>query len=623
MPGRDDLIKQNTDRARTNSQAPAPQEKEGKSAESSGMSVPKSFFGGNFEVFSALEKMYFRGVPGEDGSLRGNTAYIRVWKRGGTSQQTSATTPGSEVSDRQAELQDELEAAIDNRDAVAKNFNPVTGTYGEYKPHGNVDNRIETAEAQIQIVEGKIDLERQRSISAQTPTNPTQPPSPNTPTSQTTSTSPTPSTPPVGSVKSANPNGFINTLKNVGRAIVGLPPSPPGYSGGANSKGDGVSSPPGEMMWQFLFNPSELELEVGPEFKNSETWGVSDKANSGQPLHWSHNTNPQLKFNSVLLNGFVFGRKVEALEQGLFELFMARDGVGQDGPHVLEFVWGKRVFGPCVIRNINVKEKMWDEGEVVNAELSFTLEQVPEWTINDGFVDVARPGRLGTIGDPTTPPGTQSQTPPGGGGASPDQKSNGQGGSTPTGLYKKCQKGGRFADAFKKLEGRVRAASTGGAEPPLKQRLFQLRSAAYIPLYNRAKTSLGSEFTSRSTYANVIPDKLIQAMNIAIDFEDNKTGLNALTRNYYNAQSILQNAANSAYNASKAFSQSPQCVAERKKVDKVTDKQEADRVCRNKQPGTKCSYFNVPPGGRIKSCSGVELICGSDGYLKNSSTYRS
>ena len=189
MPGRDDLIKQNTDRARTNSQAPAPQEKEGKSAESSGMSVPKSFFGGNFEVFSALEKMYFRGVPGEDGSLRGNTAYIRVWKRGGTSQQTSATTPGSEVSDRQAELQDELEAAIGN---------------------GDVDNPIKTAEAQIQIVEGKIDLERQRSISAQTPTNPTQPPSPNTPTSQTTSTSPTPSTPPVGSVKSANPNGFIN-----------------------------------------------------------------------------------------------------------------------------------------------------------------------------------------------------------------------------------------------------------------------------------------------------------------------------------------------------------------------------------------------------------------------------
>jgi hypothetical protein len=164
-------------------------------------------------------------------------------------------------------------------------------------------------------------------------------------------------------------------------------------------------------MWQFLFNPSELELEAGPEFKTAETWGVSDKSNSGQPLHWSHNKNAQLKFNSVLLNGFVFGRKVEALEQGLLELFMARDGDGQDGPHVLEFVWGKRVFGPCVIKNVSVKEKQWDEGQVVNAELSFTLEQVPEWTINDGFVDVARPGRQPTVASPSTP-SASAETPP-------------------------------------------------------------------------------------------------------------------------------------------------------------------------------------------------------------------
>jgi hypothetical protein len=158
---------------------------------------------------------------------------------------------------------------------------------------------------------------------------------------------------------------------------------------------------------------------------------VSDKGNSGQPLHWSHNTNAQLKFNSVLLNGYVFGRKVEALEQGLVELFMARDGQGQHGPYILEFVWGKRVFGPCVIKNVNIKEKMWDEGEVVNAELSFTLEQVPEWTINDGFVDVARPGRLAVEGDPTktststttTPTTTTGQDKPNpGGGGSPGQK---------------------------------------------------------------------------------------------------------------------------------------------------------------------------------------------------------
>ncbi len=183
-------------------------------------------------------------------------------------------------------------------------------------------------------------------------------------------------------------------------------------------------------MWQFLFNPSELEIEAGPEFKVAETWGVSDKANSGQPLNWSHNKNTQLKFNSVLLNGFVFGRKVEELEQGIFELFLARDGDGQAGPPILEFVWGKRVFGPCVIKEISIKEKMWDEGMVVNAELSFTLEQIPEWTINDGYVDVARPGKIPMVYDSTEPSGnvgagtttTPFNTPPGGGTGSPDQK---------------------------------------------------------------------------------------------------------------------------------------------------------------------------------------------------------
>jgi hypothetical protein len=33
--------------------------------------------------------------------------------------------------------------------------------------------------------------------------------------------------------------------------------------------------------------------------------------------------------------------------------------------------------------------------------VSFTLEQVPEWTINDGFVDVARPGRQQLMANPT------------------------------------------------------------------------------------------------------------------------------------------------------------------------------------------------------------------------------
>jgi hypothetical protein len=164
--------------------------------------------------------------------------------------------------------------------------------------------------------------------------------------------------------------------------------------GGAESQG----------VWQFLFNPEELQLDSGPDYNRAETWGVSDPANSGQPLSWKSNKNRRLIFGKVLLTGYVIGKRVDSLERGLQQLFMARDGEnGNDGPPVLEFVWGARVFGPCVIQNIRVRERAWDAGALVNAEVSFELEQVPEWTINDGFVDIARPGRMPLVNDPLLP----------------------------------------------------------------------------------------------------------------------------------------------------------------------------------------------------------------------------
>jgi hypothetical protein len=155
-------------------------------------------------------------------------------------------------------------------------------------------------------------------------------------------------------------------------------------------------------VWTFMFNPEELELSSGPDYNRAEAWGVSDPFNEGQPLSWRANKNRKLSFGKILLHGYSLGKRVDSLEKGLQDLFMARDGEnGADGPPVLEFVWGRRVFGPCVIQDIKVREKAWDAGYLVNAEVSFTLEQVPEWTINDGFVDVLRPGRQPTLSDPT------------------------------------------------------------------------------------------------------------------------------------------------------------------------------------------------------------------------------
>jgi hypothetical protein len=446
--------------------------------------------------------------------MRGNTAYIRIWKRAGTAQQTANTAPAANApNDSLSELSKKIWSTQTPLPYLASGGVKLNTTFDSSSFTSIYNNpSVWKADAEFNFLPSGYKTEsidyskafgRQQSIAAQTPQSSSTAANVNTTTASGQTSQATPGPSAVGTVKSANPDGFWGAVGRAGKSLIGIPQGKPAYAGGA--MGAGTTAPAiGEMMWQFLFNPSELELEVGPEFKNAETWGVSDKGNSGQPLHWSHNKNAQLKFNSVLLNGFVFGRKVEALEQGLIELFMSRDGEGQHGPHVLEFVWGKRVFGPCVIKNINIKEKMWDEGEVVNAELSFTLEQVPEWTINDGFVDVARPGRLSTEGSPAVP-GSSAANPAGatnpaggnanpGGGQKPDQKSR----ATPGALSERvCERAYYYTGLFSQF--RTRMKSIGGfLNITSSYSQYERIMTEFQIKYQDAVQELGSDFGSPS-----------------------------------------------------------------------------------------------------------------------------
>lgn len=142
-----------------------------------------------------------------------------------------------------------------------------------------------------------------------------------------------------------------------------------------------------EGIWQFLFNPQTLERSFGPEFKYASSWGVPD----GQAAHYSGHKNEELRFRDIILNGFVFGKRVESLVKGLEELTYVERDSGQQSPPVLEFVWGKKVFGPCVMEDISVAEQKWDGGELVDATLSFTLKKIPEWVVNDEYINIFDP----------------------------------------------------------------------------------------------------------------------------------------------------------------------------------------------------------------------------------------
>lgn len=148
------------------------------------------------------------------------------------------------------------------------------------------------------------------------------------------------------------------------------------------SKKDGI--------WQFLFNPSQLTYNYNSDYATSDVWATPD----GKPLHWKGNNNPELQFNDVILNGYMFGRKVEYLAQGLKDLMgFNNTKTYQGSPPVLEFVWGSKRFGPCVMKDLTITEDIWDGGELVSATCNFTLEMVPEWVVNDGQVDIFDPSK--------------------------------------------------------------------------------------------------------------------------------------------------------------------------------------------------------------------------------------
>ena len=417
----------------------------------------KNMFGGNLDVAATLDKITFD--PYVDGSLRGCIAYIVPWTRTGVSTRTESL-PSAQNAPVDSTIPTFLSNFWDNPDAykdlpdwsidpsllgdtsftdnfvpkwepdksiweaasIAPSFLPPEDFKGKlstefYNSYGvdtlnNVD--ITPSNAQQNQDNLKKDTSvglRQTAFEAGNLFNKTlldgSPWSNLVDTeldlfAEVTDT-------PTGPVFAGNPDGILANIWNGARSIdipsiLGNRSSIPKDLSSKASKSTNLfsSAERSSAAWQFLFNPSQLNLSVGPNFKKSETWGVSDEANSGTPLHWTGNKNAELKFSKVLLNGYVFGKRVEELEQGLIELFMkSPTNDAKHGPRVLEFVWGKKSFGPCVIKDITISEKMWDEGLLVNAEANFTLEKVPEWTINDGYVSTYDASAQETIGTPT------------------------------------------------------------------------------------------------------------------------------------------------------------------------------------------------------------------------------
>jgi hypothetical protein len=432
--------------------------------------------GAHLSVSQNLAKINF--VKGTSGGMQNRIAYIRYWTRKGTEQKTE-TSSAVQTSSPSSSAPEKASQAIGQVQPLSFDTSKLERELGQTAsaiigPRTPFPLGPETPTPRS----NQFDLPGTPAPVIITPAQPPKPPEQPRPISPAipdpTVREPLPAD--SGKVYNANP-GAPSTIN----------PS----IGGASS----------QSVWQFLFNPEELQLDSGPDYNRAETWGVSDPANSGQPLSWKSNKNRKLIFGKVLLTGYVIGKRVDSLERGLQQLFMARDGEnGDDGPPVLEFVWGARVFGPCVIQNIRVRERAWDAGALVNAEVSFELEQVPEWTINDGFVDIARPGRMPLVNDPLLPrsgvgvpaaPSTESTS---SGATPPPKDQEGGGNPKPPVSYdaNKCQRAYYYSGLFPTFRTQINNVNIFFDSRDKTRRL----STEFLIKYQNAVQELGTDFAA-------------------------------------------------------------------------------------------------------------------------------
>ncbi len=353
----------------------------------------QSLLGANYSILRTLESINF--VDGNDGGMYNSVAYIELWSSKDRTETKSISSEGAVVEPPSSYGFLSLNLPDDSL-----NFAKTLGGLPDFSAYTTQPNTPTSDSLRVQ-----------EALSPLIPS--TELPSATIPRILTAASvdltsSENPQNKVSGPIKPGNPGGVVSgaTRDSLDNTL--------GYGGNSTSTSRGTGTIPQDScsalgIWQFLFNPEEIDWEGGPEYGEAETWGVMDGDNSGKPLFWKNMKNQRLTFSKVLLNGYVFGKRVELLEYGLKQLFMREDGNNSDGPPVLKLIWGQRTFGPCVLKDLRIKEKNWDDGILVNAEVSFTLEKIPEWIINDGYVDVARPSKQSIIGDVFVGPSSQQE----------------------------------------------------------------------------------------------------------------------------------------------------------------------------------------------------------------------
>lgn len=134
-------------------------------------------------------------------------------------------------------------------------------------------------------------------------------------------------------------------------------------------------------LWQFLYNPVQIEYSREARYAEVPTQGVRVPQQQFQ-----HSTGKTLNLSGLVLDAWWMGKSVQPLVDGLDTLIEASIEEQQYSPPVLSFVMGSRtVLAPCVLQRVTVKENGWlAGGQVARASVDLVLLEVPSEDIDRG-----------------------------------------------------------------------------------------------------------------------------------------------------------------------------------------------------------------------------------------------
>ena len=129
----------------------------------------------------------------------------------------------------------------------------------------------------------------------------------------------------------------------------------------------------GEDVYPMLINPESLK------WSRAATYSEQATAGTGVQSKQYYNTGGRsLKIDNIKLETYRHGKTLTQYIEGFEALLQPQ--VSEDrwyAPKPLNFVWGSRQFGPCVLVDVNWSEEAWISGEPATAQLSLTLEEIP------------------------------------------------------------------------------------------------------------------------------------------------------------------------------------------------------------------------------------------------------